>query len=711
MKKILIGLFIIIYGFSYFSFFNDKNMTEYDKVYNIERNLDNSYEILLPSTVNSMDKQLLYNKLTEVVDKYKGNIILIRSFDKKIIKYVYLNEESYFNNYSINNGRQLNIDDFKNEKEYFLSTANTGNNNQIGKLNEFAGDHNFEIRTLWDMCKDNTLTLSGYVTVQLPNDNIQEFINELEAEINIKEGIELFEKSDVNFTNNDKNAKYILYSLYFILLLLVVYDSLRNYKKVGIEKLLGYSNKDIWLFTIRNIFITQVISISIVTICMSMYLFKEINTYMFTFLYNLIIHYAKQLILILFLSSLPYGYILSIKVSDMIKNKKNTKEIIVVNTIIKCVLTSIIIVMSLNIITNFIRIKNVYNSSFEKWEEVRKYECISGCNIEGNIYFSDEMDEKLKSLYMDSNKRGAILAEFNNYTEAFRQFNSVEVGEEYKINFAIVNVNYLLMNEIKDEYGNRINISENEKKNILLLPEIYKNKEKEVIDHYLMILSSNKDGKKINIDDMKIIWIKDNQELFSYNIEVNPKENNMVNNSIYMIMTEANLMGKAYQYVMNFTGAPFKILKDDSYDLKNFLNEVIGGNYEYTITSADEQIASEVDSVKEIVKYNSLGILLVLIGVLLIITQNIYNYVEQYKRDIFIKNIHGYSFFMKYKLSILINIICGILSSILAITIVKDNFLSIMMISLFMLIIEMIFWITILKIMEKRKIINVIKGC
>lgn len=652
---------------------------------------------------------MLYGILTEILDEYNGNIIYVRSYNNKLVKYMYLNDASYFANYSIGTGRQISLEGFRNKSKDFLSSNSTKDNNQIGRLNEFAGDNNLEIRTLWDMCDDNTLTLSGYATVQLPKDNIQEFIEELE--IYTRDKIQVSEKIDINFNYDNSSSNYIVYALYFLLLLLVIYDSLKNYKNVGIKKLLGYSNRDIWICNTKKIFFMQVFSILVVILLMSLYFFSNINVYLADFLFKLIMEYVKQTIIMLLLSSIAYGYILSIKVSDMLKNKKTTMEIIVFNTIIKCILMGIVIVMAMNITTNFVIVKNAYNTSYEKWDKASNYECISGSNIDGNTYFSDEMEEKLKTIYLELNRRGSMFEDFSNLSDSFKQMNSAPVGKEYIIDYATINLNYLLENEVKDENGNNVIVSEDEEKNILLIPELYKDKEKEVVEYYVDSLSSYMNGKKYYIEDMKVIWIMDNQELFSYNIEVNSNENNMVKNAVYMVMTEGNLMDRAFRNIIDYLGNPLKIIKDDSYDLNKYISEIIGGNYEYTIISADEQIASEVTSAKETIKYNTLVMLGVLIGILIIIIQNLYNYVEQYKRDLFIKSIHGYSFFMKYKLSILINIISGILSSILAMLILKDNYLCIMGISFIGIIIELILWIIILRIMEKRKIINVVKGC
>lgn len=712
MKKILTALFLLIYAFTFFTFFNDKNATEYMNFYNIENNLHNNYEILLPASVDKDTKKDVFDKLTKVLDEYKGNVIFKRSDDKKSIKYVYLNDFSYFNNYSLSKGRFFNKDDL-NKENIFISSMDTNNSNQIGKINEFAGDDNFEIRTLFDMSNDKTLSLSGYCTVQLPENNIEDFIKSLKKEMNIKGEIQIREKTEENLSNNIQTNNLVLYVLYFVLILLIVYEVLGSYKKIGIKKLLGYSDKDIWLERIWEVFKVQIICISIVTIGMSLYLFKAFNLFALDFLVELFFYYGKKLTLILFLSSLPYIYIITIQVSNMIKNKRNTKEIIIFNTIIKWVLMVVIICLSLNIISNYSRIKNVFSNSFKQWEQAGNYECISGCDIPGDIYFSEKTTEKLKKLYCILNEKGAIMADFSQYTDAFRNVNPVEKGMEYEIDSAVVNPNYLKINSVKDENGNNVTISENEEDKVLLISNIYKDKENEITEYYKKIYNGYKsDVLNKNDRNIKIIWIEKNQKLFSYNIEVNTKEDNMVESPILQVLTENNSIDTEYSLVINFTGSPFKILKDDSYDLLSTVKEIIDvGQYEYTITSADEQISAEIKQVNELLKYNLQGIGIVLIGVLIIIIQNNYNYFEQYKRSIFIKYVHGYSFYNKYKKSLLLIIIGQCICCVSSIFIIKENIKEITIICLAILLFELIIWLITLKILEKRKIISIIKGC
>ena len=93
MKRILLVLFFIIYGFSFFTTFNYANTSDSAKTFNIENNLNNSYRLLLPSEISKKQKEDTYNKIKQVLDDYKASIFFTRENEAITIKYIYLKLE------------------------------------------------------------------------------------------------------------------------------------------------------------------------------------------------------------------------------------------------------------------------------------------------------------------------------------------------------------------------------------------------------------------------------------------------------------------------------------------------------------------------------------------------------------------------------------------------------------------------------------------
>lgn len=62
---------------------------------------------------------------------------------------------------------------------------------------------------------------------------------------------------------------------------------------------------------------------------MSLYLFREYNSYFINFLKIILINNIELVVVFLVISSLPFIYIYNIKIIHMLKNKLPVKEIIV----------------------------------------------------------------------------------------------------------------------------------------------------------------------------------------------------------------------------------------------------------------------------------------------------------------------------------------------------------------------------------------------
>lgn len=155
MKKIINFLLIIISICSFSILFNSEKIQEKNNIEKAERKFDNSYNILIPSDIQkNKEEQNVYDYIIEVIKKHNANIYYSKiGDDDKKIKFIYLSELSYFNNFEIAQGRSLNLDEMESDK--FLSTEETRDKNQIGKISVFDGKQLFEIRTLKSIINSN----------------------------------------------------------------------------------------------------------------------------------------------------------------------------------------------------------------------------------------------------------------------------------------------------------------------------------------------------------------------------------------------------------------------------------------------------------------------------------------------------------------------------------------------------------------------------
>lgn len=128
------------------------------------------------------------------------------------------------------------------------------------------------------------------------------------------------------------------------------------------------------------------------------------------------------------------------------------------------------------------------------------------------------------------------------------------------------------------------------------------------------------------------------------------------------------------------------------------------------ISSANEDVASEIKDVKEMITFIIGGVAFIVVAIIFLLFQNVFNYFEQYKQQLAVRQFHGYKVFDKYKEYFILfafNWICVIVSSmIVGIVSIELLLITTIMGILFELLITLI----ILKYTSSRKIINVIKG-
>lgn len=144
----------------------------------------------------------------------------------------------------------------------------------------------------------------------------------------------------------------------------------------------------------------------------------------------------------------------------------------------------------------------------------------------GRIENESKLNELQVPLYYNINKEGAIWADFSGYAPVLREIERIK--PVYAKMYVTVNPNYLKKNILYDIHNNPISISETESDFILLVPDKLKGFESKIIDIAKHIKRGFGKGSITDKQEIKIIYTKSNQRLFSYRFDVNPTDGNMV---------------------------------------------------------------------------------------------------------------------------------------------------------------------------------------
>lgn len=707
MKKIITILLIIISVFSFFILFNREKQKSVNNMEKVEETLSNSHKIILPQMSANKDQTIVYNKLVGILKQHKANIYFTRMGDNdKIIKFVYLTNLSYFDNYRLVTGRFFNLNELETDK--FISSQHTKNSNQIGRIETFDGKINFEINTLGTMIKDK-YSLNGDCVVQLdPDDNIDLFINDLEKALNF-EGVQEISKDNVTFDYNYN--RWVLPALYFMIALLILYSIIKSYKKYGVQLMLGYSPKSVWLSQVLTFLFIQGLIFILVDILMSAFLFKEVNSYFISFLKQLFYDNIKKEIILFIVSSIPFIYLYNIKIGSMLKNKLPIKDILIFNSAIKIILTLLLFSIIGQGMRNYDRIRNVFEENYTKWADTKGYYIIPWAIGDYDII---ELENEEVPLYHTINKEGAIMADFYLYSPGQRKMRISETKYDYERDQVTVNPNYLKKNTVYDIDNKPINISEQETDFILLVPDKYKKDEISIIDYFKKVKKQYGENSIVATQDIKIIYTKSDQKLFSYERDIYPNDGNYVADPIVRVVTDNNATYHEYGRIIGFTGNPIKIKADSSSNpeeyIKGKLREVNLDKYVDKISSVNEEMASEIKFVQGLIAFIFGGLIILTLAMLVIIVQNVACYFEDYKKHIAIRQLHGFKTIHKYFEYFLLLIpswiiIIGINAYIGGASIKVQSALIILFIF-----IELLITILVMGFVNKRKIVSVIKG-
>lgn len=715
-KVALIILFIIITILSFEGVYSVRNHTEFMKLKNLQGNLEN-FEVTI-SIPDRENYNTAYESIIKSLDEYNGNIFFsevdINEDVRKYINYGYFSNKETENHISIVLGRFFHE---KDNIDSYLSTIDSEDTQQIGVINDFNGKNIHEIRTIKSKLDINTF--ENLFIVQIENEQIlDKLIEDLKSESIIVQKRVMGDSSQYN----TETLKIILVVCFIGLIFMIFYQVLGSYKKIGIQKLLGHSTFVMLKERLLEVLRIEVIVMLVVTVLLVFFNFKTFNSLFWKFMLELICIYSIMIIFTIVSVIIPYIYVSKITLSNIIKNKRPVKSIIILNSIVKVILASIILIFFSNALDDLSSIGKGYEKNYKVWEETKQYYILPelGFNDEIIQSFSIEEMEKERAVYLYFNKQGAILADFNRYEPTSMEEAKQMLPEEYMRETIIVNPNYLLKHKVYDVDGNIINISEDEKDRILLVPEKYRNFEKEILEYYgynsqepcSSTTCSHKtaDGKLNLVEQkQKIIWMKSNQKYFSYLLDVNPEEGNYVTDPIVSVLTESNDKLVSYYKIIGYNNSPFKIRANSEEEVINGLEKY----YDMSVYLIDpynlyDNVASTIINIKAKVKVIIFAIVILLAVISIIILQNTSLYFNQNKNKIIVKKLHGYRLiyrYMNYFIMVLITWTCPLA---IASLITKD--INIIYFTLILVVIELVFIIFNINSLEKKNLIKVIKG-
>ncbi len=650
-----------------FSTYSEYKSAKYESLLNAKNNYIYSFEI--PKNENDNPQNLEYLKKSAK----ENNVNFLREVsyyndeteETYTESYLYLSTNTdLFNHIPISKGKLLYPDDMN--KDVFLSTKETKSKKQVGTIEDFGGGHNFSIHSINNLIEQQSL--SGKYKAECNDDEsfnqfLESYINYVDKDNSHNE--EEFIKSSVDTTyinTESANTSLLIFAFCIVLLVLTcVYYFVSQTKAISVMKLNGYSISEIKHKIFIDFYFCCSLCINVLIIIVSILAIHDITK---DFLLKVILVNGISFVLsYLIINGICTLYIKHTQINYCIKGKKPLGAIIIFDLCFKVVISIIIVIIggSLLVKLDDVRTKQ---ENLKNWKVASNYGVFypvrTGDETDdlraGNYtldlptykFYIDYLEPKLKSVYVNSSE----------YT---KENISDTAGEDDYIRNMYVNTNYLDLFPVYDEHGNKIEISDSEENSIFLVPEKYKSMEKELLEYFSDVRTGayklhteeyNQTGNK-NTAKVKIIYTKNNQDVFSFNIDVFAENGNNITDPIIMVMTKANTLVPDVNYQSSSNMTLFIPLvnmdaKVTYSNIENKLNEYnLDDNFPYLVKTNDYILKSISEIESELTVLETI-LSIVTIMLVIVITQFIYLLFQKNKFEMFLKKSLGYSYLQKY---------------------------------------------------------------
>jgi putative ABC transport system permease protein len=580
-----------------------------------------------------------------------------------------------FDAFSLRAGRWLTPDD-TDHPERFLSTIQTGSRDQVGVLGDFGGNDLVAVRGLRNAF-DSLPVAATYDVESSDQSSFDRFLNSLaQASSQLAGGAGLLTAASFK-GGTDSFAGYateyapilnaVQYVIIFFAALFLGFQVLHEAKKAGVMKLHGFGVVRVW-FAIagRLILITLVTSEAIALLASR---FVPDTTFEFTASVGLTI--LRAFAVMLGASIVACAYVARTNISNSIKNRKDTRDVFAVNTLVKIACSIALIAVGAGLTLQYTNAARE-RQQLGNWERARGYGIFYPGQVGNDLVELETggnatVAAEVYDLYPLLNNRGALYVDANNYEPA-----ALAAPAEYRS--IEVNVNYLKRFPLKDDFGRTIVIGEDTSDWVVLAPLRYKSQQAQIMAYFQVLRTGSGTQESaaqaeqavfgraapasVANQKVSIIWTQDGQAVFSFNPLVKPDHGNNIVDPFIEVMTSANSLGIDRANMIGGTALKIRLLDGNTVrtqqDLLPALKRLkLDDNLPYLITM-DEYVSQQIAALDNGIRSIEFAGIALFIGLLVLAVQSISILFERYSRRITVRRLFGAGFMRTYREPILV---------------------------------------------------------
>jgi bacteriocin-associated integral membrane protein len=581
----------------------------------------------------------------------------------QVTQYILLTTSTHlFDAFSLRSGRWLSPAD-ADHPERFLSTTQTGSRDQVGVLGAFGGNDLVAIRSLRSAF-DSLPVAATYDVESSDQSSFDRFLNSLaQASSQLAGGVGLFTAASFkggidSFAGYTTDFAPILnavqYVIIFFAALFLAFQVLHEAKKAGVMKLHGFGVVRVWFAIAGRLILISLVTSEAIALVASR--FVPDTTFEFTASVGLTIVRAFAVMLVA--SIVAVAYVARTNISNSIKNRKDTRGVFAVNTLVKIACSVALIAVGAGLWLQYTNAAGE-RQQFGNWDRARGFGIFYPGEV-GNDLVETETGgnattaAEVYDLYPLLNDRGALYVDASNY-EPVALAESFPPGAYRTID---VNVNYLKQFPLRDDSGRTIVIGEDTSDWVVLAPSRYRSQQAEILAYFQLQRTGNGSAEQaafgraapasVAHQKVSIIWMQDNQAVFSFNPLVNPGHGNNIVDPFIEVMTSANSLGLDRANMIGATALKIRLLDGDTVrtlqDLLPTLKRLkLDDNLPYLITM-DEYVSQQIARLDNGIRSVEFAGIALFVGLLVLAVQSISILFERYSRRITVRRLFGAGF-------------------------------------------------------------------
>lgn len=690
-----------------------------------------SFSVYIP--VDRIPDESVYELMREVAEDYKVSVVKknyqqVENQSVLIYSAVSGNNISFLEGYCQANGSTLPSPN----GSLYLSTDTPEETDQLATIYDLFADDHIQIWSL-EKWMDDVGDMSGEY-IMTSNNPIRQ--NEIIEFLSLATGMSDEElQQQKYFEISDNSAMlYVFVALFLVngllFSLFVVFYALNSSKKIGICKLNGWRNVDIFAVLTKDMFFWTAIS-TLVIDCALMVFIKGLNR---EFLISLLQVQLFILFIELVLSSGMMLIISRYRIADMIKNRTRLRFVLVLSGGVRVVLLGVTIAALFFIPKELLNISQELET-ISNWEKYGQYYVLNhteiGEDIDSIAGGSHALDESYAALYDSLCDRGAIyaLGESHLYSVLLNQSATtlgIDLTQDiYKQELEIVSVNpnYLKVFPIVDESGETILVDEGAEERIILIPASQAGEMESLRDlfraAYIDDCRSVARFYGAEIPDMDMDSIRVDVRVyqspikfFSFNTRLGDGDGYMLNEPIIEVLTKSNMsFFERSAIIASGADSPLKLSEELALgeDMPQILKDVgLDDNnlrYGKLVNWFYDEISRYKDAIYQLTIVLSLAFLVsIVVGYYLNVI-----FIESNMQRILVKKLLGHRLKERYRNIFLYLFISYALFTATFSVIVGFTWITGILL-LFLLAIDLLILIAFLRHIEKKNVLSKIKG-